>query len=70
MSWLVQRSTEQQEVSLERQGMASSGHQRVAAALGTTKDIAGIPSREVTRPDSTDDDDTWDGSEQGDRTLS
>lgn len=50
--------------------MASSGHQRVAAALGTTKDIAGIPSREVTRPDSADDDDTWDGSEQGDRTLS
>lgn len=39
-------------------------------ALGTTKDMVGFPSREVTRPDSADDDDAWDGAEQGDRTLS
>lgn len=49
--------------------MASFGHPRVAVALGTTKFITGVPMREVTRPDFSGDD-IWDGSEQGEITLS
>lgn len=43
--------------------MVSFGHPRVAVALGTTEEHRRFPSKEMSRPDSTDN--TWDGLGQG-----